>query len=68
MDKLTGKYTNPGILDTLAAAQAANGQFDAAAKTASLAIEISREKGQDSLAQKIQKRLDLYKRQKAYRE
>ena len=68
LDNFTGKYTNPGILDTLAVAQAANGQFDTAAETASLAIEISLEKGLNSLAQKIQKRLDLYKQQKAYRE
>jgi choline-sulfatase len=68
LDKSTGKYTNPNVLDTLAAAQAANGQFDAAAATASLAIEISREKGLNSVVEKIQKRLDLYKQQKAYSE
>ena len=68
LDKLTGKYTSPKILDTLAAAQAANGQFEAAVETATLAIEISRQKGLDSVAENIQKRLDLYKQQKAYRE
>ena len=68
LDKLTGKYTSPQILDTLAAAQAANGQFEAAVETAAMAIVISREKGLDSVAEKIQKRLDLYKQQKPYRE
>jgi tetratricopeptide (TPR) repeat protein len=68
LDELTGKHTNPQVLDTLAAAQAANGQFEAAVETAALAIEISREKGLDSVAERILKRLDLYKQHKAYRE
>ncbi len=68
LDEITGKYTNPQVLDTLAAAQAANGQFDTAVETAALAIEMSREKGLGSTADKTQKRCDLYKQQKAYRE
>jgi len=55
-------------LDTLAAAQAANGQFKAAVETAALAIEMSREKGHDSVADEIQTHLDLYKQHKTYRE
>lgn len=68
LDKLTGKYTNPHVLDTLAAAQSANGQFEAAVDSASLAIELCRQKGLDSLADNIQKHLDLYRKHKPYRE
>ncbi len=61
-------YSQPGFLDTLAAAYAAVGNFVQAVETATLAVEMSREKGLDSTADKIQKRLDLYKQRKAYRE
>jgi len=68
LDKLTGKYTNPHVLDTLAAAQSANGDFEAAVDSANLAIELCRRKGLDSLADNIQKHLDLYRKHKPYRE
>ncbi len=65
--KLTD-FNDPTHLDTLAAAQAANGQFKAAVETAALAIEMSREKGHNSVADEIQTHLDLYKQRKTYRE
>jgi arylsulfatase A-like enzyme/Tfp pilus assembly protein PilF len=65
--KLT-EYKHPGILDTLAAALAANGQFDKAAETAAKAIEIAKAAGQTEQAQSIQQHLDLYKKRKARRE
>ncbi len=65
-DQLTGKYTDPKTLDTLAVAQGANAMFDEAVRTATLAIEISRQKGQKAQVKKIQKRLDLYKQNKPY--
>ena len=62
------KYQNPGMLDTLAAALAANGEFDKAAKTAGQAIQIAKSTEQDVQAANIQKHLDLYKNQQALRE
>ncbi len=56
------------FLDTLAAAQSANGDFEAAVKSAVLAVKMSREKGHDSVADEIQTHLDLYKQHKTYRE
>ncbi len=58
----------PYFLDTLAAAQSANGDFEAAIESASLAIKLCREKELDSVADEIQKHLDLYKQRKVYRE
>jgi tetratricopeptide (TPR) repeat protein len=65
--ELTG-YKHPGILDTLAAALAANGQFEKAAETAVKALEIAKAAGQTKQAQSIQQHLDLYKKRKARRE
>ncbi len=62
------EYQNPGMLDTLAAALAANGQFDKAAETAGKAIKIAKSTGQDAQAAGIQKHLDLYKTRKALRQ
>jgi choline-sulfatase len=67
-DKVTSKCNNPGLLDTLAAAQAANGQFDAAIENAARAVKLCQEKNLDSMAVRIQSRLDLYKQHKTYRE
>ena len=54
----------PQVLDTLAAAQAANGQFTKAAKSAEIAI--SQLKNAQKLKQNIQNRLNLYKKGKAF--
>lgn len=54
----------PQVLDTLAAAQAANGQFTKAAQSAEMAI--SQLKNTSKLKQSIQNRLILYKNGKAF--
>ena len=54
----------PQVLDTLAAAQAANGQFMKAAKSAEMAI--FQLKNNSKLKQTIQNRLNLYKNGKAF--
>ena len=54
----------PQVLDTLAAAQAANGQFTKAAESAEMAI--SQLKNAPKLKQSIQNRLNLYKNGKAF--
>ena len=54
----------PQVLDTLAAAQAANGQFAKAEKSAEMAI--SQLKNAPKLKQNIQNRLNLYKKGKAF--
>lgn len=53
----------PQILDTLAAAQAANGQFENAVKSADLAI--SKLKKNTPLTKSIEERLNLYKQKKS---
>ncbi len=58
----------PYFLDTLAAAQSANGQFEAAIETAGLAIKLSRQKGLNAVADDIQTRLNLYKQHKTDRQ
>jgi arylsulfatase A-like enzyme/Flp pilus assembly protein TadD len=62
------EYKNPGMLDTLAAALAANGQFEKAAETAAKAIEIAGSTGQNAQAAGIQKHLKLYKNRQSLRE
>jgi tetratricopeptide (TPR) repeat protein len=57
---LTGQ-TNPGVLDTLAAAHAEVGQFDAAIAVAEQAIELARAAGQSELAVQLEGRLQLYR-------
>ena len=54
----------PQVLDTLAAAQAANGQFTKAAQTAEMAI--SQLKNNSKLKHTVQNRLNLYKNGKAF--
>ena len=53
----------PQVLDTLAAAQAASGQFDNAVESALTAI--SKLKNNTDLKKNIQNRLNLYKQKKA---
>jgi arylsulfatase A-like enzyme/Flp pilus assembly protein TadD len=62
------KYQNPGMLDTLAAAMAANGQFDKAVETAARAIQIAKSTGQKERLQDYQNHLNLYKNKQALRE
>ena len=65
--ELTG-HKHPQILDTLASAYAAAGQFDQAVATAERAIELASGAGSAELAGEIEKRLDLYRARQAYRE
>ena len=57
---------NPMVLDTLAAAQAVNGQFAAAQATAREAIKVAQKASVPGLAADIGKRLRLYEKQQAY--
>jgi len=57
----------PGCLDTLAAAYAAAGRFDAAAATAQDALDGARARGQLNLARQIEDRLKLYRAARPYR-
>jgi tetratricopeptide (TPR) repeat protein len=61
-------YKNPRFLDTLAAAYAAAGRFDDAVETAKKAINFAETQGQKYLAERIQKRLELYKAGQPYHE
>ena len=54
-------YQNTGLLDTLAAAYAANGKFALAIENAEKAIKLAHEQQQKNLANEIQNRLRLYK-------
>ncbi len=58
----------PVILDTLAAAYAAAGQFDRAAATAQEATALATSSGSTGLAGEIGKRLELYRQKKPFRE
>ena len=58
--ELTGGQ-NAEILDTLAAAYAAAGQFDRAVTTAQEALALASATGDDELANHIRKRLELYR-------
>ena len=61
--KLT-KYQNATILETLAAAYAAAGQFDRAVTTAEAALELASAAQADKLAIRIRKQLQLYRQAK----
>jgi len=61
-------YEHPGVLDTLAAAYAAAGNFPEAVKTAEKAIELAEAANEKKLAEEIQKRLELYKAGQPYHE
>jgi Flp pilus assembly protein TadD len=54
------------MLDTLAAAYAAAGRFEAAIRTASEAIDVAREDDDGALANEIETRLALYRSHRAY--
>ena len=61
-------HQNPGILDTLAAAYASGGKFDRAVATAQEAIGLASSSQTGQLADRIRKRLELYRQAKPYRE
>jgi len=63
--KLT-RYQNPVILDTLAAAYAAQGRFDRAINTAQTALDLCADQKSDELANQIRNRLLLYRQAKPY--
>lgn len=63
--KLTN-YVQAEVVDTLAVAYAANGQFDKSIKTAQKAIKIAESKENTELAERIQARLELYRAGKTY--
>ncbi len=65
--ELTG-YRNASVLDTLAAAYAAGGQFSHAVEFAEAALEQASKAGANNLAEEIRSRLELYKQSKPYRE
>ena len=68
-DELSSAHSyRPYFLDTLSVAQAANGQFDVAIETATLALQLCRQRELGSAADEIQKHLELYRQRKAYRE
>jgi len=59
-------YNQLEVLDTLAVAYAAAGQFTEAAATAEKALELAQSSGQKQLADKIRKRLEKYKTRQSY--
>ncbi len=58
---------NSSLLDTLAAAYAADGKFAEAIRTASRALELARAQNQTLLTTKLEQRLILYESGKPYR-
>jgi hypothetical protein len=62
------RHQEPGILDTMAAAMAANGEFDEAVKVAKEAQDVARAKGDAGFVADEQKRVDLYSRKQVYTE
>jgi len=61
-------YQNAAILDTLAAAYAAAGQFDWAIETAEEALTLIPENAASQALREINERLKLYRQSKPYRE
>ena len=64
---LTG-FLDPVVLDVLAAAYAADEQFDRAVETASRGVELALDIENEELVGQIRARLDLYRRRQAYHE
>ncbi len=60
--------SDPRILDALAAAYAATGQFTAAVSTASSARDLALSSGQRALAGTIEERIELYRRGQPFRQ
>ncbi|MHC4063223.1 MAG: tetratricopeptide repeat protein [Planctomycetota bacterium] len=65
--ELTG-HQNVAILDTLAAAYAAEGRFEGAVTTAQAALALPSAARADTLANEIRMRLELYRQARPYRE
>jgi protein O-mannosyl-transferase len=61
-------YEQPSLLDTLAVAYAAAGNFPEAVKTAEKAIKLAEDTNEKKLAEEIQKRLEFYKAGQPYHE
>jgi spermidine synthase len=59
-------YKNPNLLDTLAAAYAAEGSFSEAVATAEKALDLARSSGLEKLANDVRNRLRLYKAGRPY--
>ena len=62
------KFSQPQVLDTLAAAYASDGKFVHAVKNAQKAVDLARAGGNEALAERIGGRLELYKRDEAFRD
>jgi Flp pilus assembly protein TadD len=67
VNRVTGG-DNPTVLDTLAVALAAQGQFESAVRTAERALELGRAQNNATLCDNISTRLELYRRSQPYRE
>ncbi|MDF1786053.1 MAG: hypothetical protein P1U82_09295, partial [Verrucomicrobiales bacterium] len=59
---------NASILDTLAAAQAATGDFDAALNTVDQAIKLAKKSKDQKLLGDLQRRQGIYNQKRPYRE
>jgi tetratricopeptide (TPR) repeat protein len=57
---------DPAVLDTLAAAYAAAGRFDAARRTAEAAVRLARDREMDALVAEIEQRLALYRAERPF--
>jgi hypothetical protein len=60
-------YNQPDLLDTLAAAYAAGGNFPMAIKTAEKALKLAEDVNEEDLVKSIRERLNLYKSNQSYR-
>jgi len=65
---LQGGNADAAVLDTLAAAEASLGRFDAARETAGRALALAEAGGQADLARALRERLALYRQDRSYRE
>ena len=61
------KFENPSTLDTLAAAQAETGDFEAAIKTIEKAIRLAHKSGSSELSKKLRENRNFYKEKKPNR-
>ena len=57
----------PQVLDALAAALAANGEFEEAVRVAASAVELAAAQGQQALAQEIRARGEGYRQRRPFR-
>ena len=62
------KHTQPRILDTLAAAQAANGEFATAMETVDTAIQLAQAAKDTQTLSDLQRRRKIYEQRRPYRE